>query len=87
MDASLNFFLINNSPEFHPLVPIQVAAVRRDFMHIELSEPDDDYVVWFARSYPDVWQRWVDALLKKKLLIEDFIPVPVHPWQDRKSVV
>lgn len=78
--------VVRYSPEFHPEVPIMVAAIRRDFMHIETIAPQQDYVEWFGENFPDVWEQWTQALQAKDLLVDDYIPVPVHPWQAEKKL-
>ncbi len=52
-------------PEFHPVVPVRLAAVRRDRVSAELPEGDEGLGNWFAREYPQwlgAWRRRLEDL-------------------------
>lgn len=69
------------SPEFEARVGIEVLAVHHTLMHIEYADADTDYRAWFARQFPDVAQRWQQALLDQGLTPAEYLPLPAHPWQ------
>lgn len=76
--------VVNYSPEFHPEVPLKVAAIRKEYVHVEALYSKDNYREWFANSFPETWLAWCDALNERKLAFNNFIPMPIHPWQANK---
>jgi siderophore synthetase component len=78
--------VLNYSPEFHPVVPIQVAAIQKDHIHIESMQNLPCFTDWFASNYPTAWQHWMQELQARQLCIEEFIPLPIHPWQASKII-
>lgn len=68
-------------PEFHPVVPVRLAAVRRDRVSAELPRGDEGLQGWFAREYPDWLDAWRHRLEDLGRDTADFEPFPVHPWQ------
>lgn len=69
------------SPEFEARVAVEVLAVHHTLMHVEYAEADTDYRAWFTRQFPDVTQRWQQALAAQGLRPAEYLPLPVHPWQ------
>jgi len=78
--------VLNYSPEFHPEVPIKLAAVRYDYMHIEAMLSGTSYTIWFKENFPDVWEQWLKAIAEKQLDPHAYVPVPIHPWQAEKKL-
>lgn len=78
--------VINYSPEFYPEVPIILAAVHKEYMHIESMHLNADYGQWFAEAFPDVWRGWCQEIQNRQLSVADYIPLPVHPWQANKKI-
>ena len=72
---------INYSPEFQSKVGIFIAAVQKEYAHIEAMQFNINFTEWFANYYPDAWEAWEQELKKNNLEIKNYIPFPVHPWQ------
>ncbi|MFZ0219999.1 MAG: IucA/IucC family protein [Candidatus Aquirickettsiella sp.] len=72
---------INYSPEFQSKVGIYIAAVQKNYVHIESMQPNVNFTKWFIELFPDAWSNWLEELKKNNLEVEDYIPFPVHPWQ------
>ena len=68
-------------PEFHPHVPVRLAAVRRDRVSAELPKTQSRVSDCFAQQFPEWFQAWRDALKAKGRDSDDYEPFPVHPWQ------
>lgn len=72
------------SPEFEADIAVTFAAVRAEVMHVECMPglPGfSTYPNWFENTFPQVWQSWRQALLARNLAVEEWLPLPLHPWQ------
>lgn len=69
------------SPEFQPVIRVPLAAIRADQAYVELSSEGKDYRTWFAQTYPHVWAQWGASLRRQNQRAEDWLPLPVHPYQ------
>lgn len=74
------------SPEFFPEVQLVVAAAHKKYMHIEAMHHQQDYISWFAQSYPTTWGQWQKSLKASDLNQDDYLPLPIHPWQAAKII-
>jgi siderophore synthetase component len=72
---------INYSPEFQSKVNIHIAAVKKQYVHIESIQQNIDFTEWFSKHYPEAWINWLEELKKNNLEVRNYIPFPVHPWQ------
>lgn len=72
--------VLTMSPEFQANVAVRLAAVKIGLFSIE-GYQQSQYQVWFKEQYPEWQQRWGNALLKLNVNANDYIPVPVHPFQ------
>jgi siderophore synthetase component len=68
-------------PEFHPVVPVRLAAVRRDLASMELANGMTDLAHWFSTEYPAWLDDWRSRLRDDGRAPEDYQPFPIHPWQ------
>ncbi len=78
--------VVKYSPEFCSEVPLMIAAVKKDILHIEAMDPSSDYMTWFAENYPSTWTQWLQELTARELSSQDYLPVPMHPWQAQNKV-
>lgn len=72
---------LNYSPEFQPKVFLMLTAIHKSVIGIATSIEDFDYINWFAQHFPEEWSHWVFALNTKGIRQQDYIPLPIHPWQ------
>ncbi|MEN9449460.1 MAG: siderophore biosynthesis protein [Pseudomonadota bacterium] len=72
---------INYSPEFQSKVGIYIAAVQKQYVHIESMQQSINFTEWFSECYPVAWTNWIEELKKNNLEVRSYIPFPVHPWQ------
>lgn len=69
------------SAEFQPKVLLMLVAAHRSVIGIATNIEDFNYNNWFSQHYFKEWSHWVHALHRKGMSQEDYIPIPVHPWQ------
>jgi siderophore synthetase component len=74
------------SPEFESRLPITLAALNRDFSHVESMDDPEHHTCWWARHFPTQTREWKTALTKLGVEACDYIPLPVHPWQARTEL-
>ncbi|QUM81790.1 hypothetical protein HWV03_16615 [Moritella sp. 36] len=72
--------VLTMSPEFQANVAVRLAAVKIGLFSIE-GYQQSQYQEWFAEQYPEWQQRWKIALTTQGFDANDYIPVPVHPFQ------
>ncbi len=72
---------INYSPEFQSKVGIFIAAVQKEYVHIESMHQNLNFTEWFSEYYPDAWCNWLEEIKRNNLKVKNYIPFPVHPWQ------
>jgi siderophore synthetase component len=68
------------SPEFAAVVPVRIAALRKDMAHVERMPHIADARLWFAGHYPQTARRWAEGLAARGLTVSDWLPLPVHSW-------
>lgn len=68
-------------PEFHPVVLVRLAAVRRDRTSAELPADVHSQGDWFAAHYPGWFEAWRERLEAQGEDAAAWAPFPVHPWQ------
>lgn len=72
-------------PEFKSRFKLHWAAVRRELAHISLSE-STDYEAWIGQELGAAKLRqFADRLLANGQRPEQYVYMPVHPWQWRKA--
>jgi len=74
------------SPEFRPKVSLIIAALHKEYAHIETSQENGDYTEWFIEQFPTVWSQWVEELESNNLNPEKYYPFPIHPWQAKHVI-
>jgi siderophore synthetase component len=68
------------SPEFGPVVPLTLGALRADMAHIERMPQVSSVHDYVATRFPAAWAQWKAGL---NALGEDerrWLPLPLHPW-------
>lgn len=74
--------VLNYSPEFNNSVPLVLIAVHRSLLKVTTLSPDLNYCQWFANTFRDWYQQWFVSLQDNNgFNADDYLPVPVHPWQ------
>lgn len=68
-------------PEFHPVVPVRLAAVRRERVCAELPAGVGCVGDWFEATFPAWFGEWRAGLEDRGLDPAGYAPIPVHPWQ------
>jgi siderophore synthetase component len=73
------------SPEFRPTVPVTLGALHRDRAQVERLAGyghGDDLLGGRLAGWMAGWMsRWRQALLARGLAPEEYVPIPLHPWQ------
>lgn len=69
------------SPEFRARLPITIIAVAADSMQITELADAQDFRTWCAQGFADLHDAWQKALQVQNLDPEQYLPLPVHPWQ------
>ncbi|WP_300657173.1 IucA/IucC family siderophore biosynthesis protein [Pseudomonas sp.] len=73
--------VIDLSPEFEARIPIRLAALQRGCAHSESLDGDLDYRHWWRSQFPEAAGRLDTELHRQGLDPDDYLPLPVHPWQ------
>jgi siderophore synthetase component len=68
------------SPEFQAQLQLPLAALRESRAHNTFGG-SEEYRSWFARHYPQAWQAWLSALQALDMAHDDWLPLPLHPYQ------
>lgn len=80
------------SPEFQAEMQITIAAIRKDRVHAELQldtammSQDTSYTAWFTRQFPAVFAHWQEALKQRGCVPDDWVPLPIHPYQAEQFI-
>ena len=70
------------SPEFQAEVDIVFGAIHKNIAHAEtIDNLGATYQEWISDSYPDQYSLWCSELVKKGLDSDDYLMIPIHPWQ------
>ncbi|WP_445681872.1 IucA/IucC family protein [Radicibacter daui] len=68
------------SPEFAAVVPVRIAALRKEMAHVERMPHIADARQWFAAHYPETARSWATGLAARGLQVADWLPLPIHGW-------
>lgn len=68
-------------PEFNPTVDVLICAIHKQHAAYELESDSIDYLSWFNSHYPKQLADWKAALHRNFIVADDYLPIPVHPWQ------
>lgn len=71
--------VIHYSPEFNTEVPIHWAALHRSIAFTSIDETS--YNLLFAEHFSLEYQNWRQTLVHMQYDPDDYLPLPVHPWQ------
>ncbi|WP_439859091.1 IucA/IucC family protein [Pseudomonas sp. MBLB4136] len=69
------------SPEFEARIGVRLAALHRHSAHGETLGDTPDYLQWWQAQFPQAFARFAACLRQQGLEPEDYLPLPVHPWQ------
>ncbi|QLE79993.1 IucA/IucC family siderophore biosynthesis protein [Francisella sp. Scap27] len=73
---------IQYSPEFQAEVDIIFGAIHKNIAHTEIMDSlETTYQEWVINNYPNQHSIWCDELAKKSLDSDDYLMIPIHPWQ------
>ncbi len=73
--------VVNYSPEFQGQASVRLAAIRKEWLHVEMLPGLLDVDSWFEQHFSQWFSVWQDRLRAQDLDPQDFSPLPVHPWQ------
>jgi len=74
------------SPEFDTSVAIVLCALHRGSAHVEALDGTPDYREWWHAHFPRACDQLHQHLEQMGLNAEDYIPLPVHPWQAQEGL-
>ncbi|MFZ3186417.1 MAG: IucA/IucC family protein [Pseudomonas sp.] len=72
--------VVDLSPEFEARFPIQLCALHRLCGHVE-TLAGEDYWSWWQGHFPQAAEQLRAELQRRGLAAQDYLPLPVHPWQ------
>lgn len=72
--------VVSLSPEFEARVAIRLCALHRGCGHVE-TLAGEDYWPWWQGHFPLAAEQLRAELTQRGLLAQDYLPLPVHPWQ------
>lgn len=73
-------------PEFRPQVRVALFAARRERVCGEALPDLPPFACWLEHAFPAQAEAWRAALSAKARDPEDYVALPVHPWQARHAV-
>ena len=73
--------VIGFSPEFESRFPVFLGALHRQFAHVESMPGSEDHWSWWQKRFPQAAQKLAVHLGHQGLDPNDYLPLPVHPWQ------
>ena len=74
------------SPEFQARLEVPLAALRASRAHVAFAGGEADYRAWFARTFPQAWDRWESALRAAGEQPGAWLPLPLHPYQAARQI-
>ncbi|WP_368936662.1 IucA/IucC family siderophore biosynthesis protein [Bacillus sp. SH8-8] len=78
--------VLRYSPEFKNKVEISFVALHKEVTLINSSiEMRDVNEIWF-NEYPGLQTAFYNSCQKNKVKIEEFVLIPVHPWQKEHTI-
>lgn len=78
--------VVNYSPEFCATLDIQLYALHRQYAHVEKLPGTEDYWHWWTEHFPEAARQLEHHLTACGLAIDDYLPLPVHPWQAEEAL-
>lgn len=74
--------IFNYSSEFNPIVKLNILALHHTLINISMSNSfEKNYKQYFSSSFSREYNQWENELIKNKLNINEYLPIPAHPWQ------
>lgn len=67
------------SPEFQPAVNIQWCALHQSIASVHTL--DENYIEFISHAFPSIIKQWEQSLRDINYPVEEFYPIPTHPWQ------
>lgn len=74
------------SPEFRASIAVGIAALRADTAVVSGVNDVAAYQAWFAKHYPQAWMSWQSAILAAGETLAQWVPLPLHPFQQMHTV-
>lgn len=76
--------VLQNAPEFQARISIHWSALHKS--EINIAQPSFDYEQILVREFPLEYLRWQEKLTLNRLVPNEYLPLPVHPWQWRNTL-
>ncbi|MGK0515727.1 MAG: siderophore synthetase component [Gammaproteobacteria bacterium] len=79
------------SPDFNAQVKLILGALKTDHLSAD-SMVKGEAITWgeirlyWQKYFPQQMQAWQQQLEKQELNEQDYLPIPVHPWQAKHSL-
>lgn len=74
------------SPEFQAQLDVPLAALRATRAQVAFAGDETGYRTWFARTFPQAWGRWENALRAAGEEAAAWLPLPLHPYQAARQI-
>jgi len=79
--------VLRYGPEFKGGAQVRLAAVRKEFLEVECSDARGlGLHEWLKENYPEWVATWQARLTEAGLAQDDYLPMPMHPWQAEHAV-
>jgi len=79
------------SPDFNAQVKLILGALKTDHLSVDSAAKGEaitaaDIRLYWQMYFPQQMQAWQQQLEKLELNAQDYLPIPVHPWQAKHSL-
>lgn len=79
------------SPDFNAQVKLILGALRTDHLSVDSMAKGETITsaeirLYWQMYFPQQMQAWQQQLEKLELNEQDYLPIPVHPWQAKHSL-
>ena len=76
--------VLQNSPEFQAKISLHWCALSKNQIR---TKPDSiEFNTLIAREFPKEFKLWQEKLTFNHINPQEYVPVPVHPWQWRNKL-
>lgn len=76
--------VLQNSPEFQAKISLHWCALSKTQINMNPDSPDFNTLM--AREFPNEFRLWQEKLKFNHINPQEYVPVPVHPWQWRNKL-
>ena len=83
--------ILTYSPDFNAQVKLILGALRTDHLSVDSMAKGETITsaeirLYWQMYFPQQMQAWQQQLEKLELNEQDYLPIPVHPWQAKHSL-